>query len=115
MRFVTIGMVIWYRWALAPNPSLEVNQYGHATWTARSGFFKDELYSMAQTPDGYLWLGTASGLLRFDAVRALPWQPPAGKRLPDGQVFRLYRSRDGRLWIGTTHGLASWKDGTLTE
>src|SRR5262249_23622870 len=82
-----------------------------------SGFFKDDgnIYSMAQTPDGYLWLGTRYSLLRFDGVRALPWHPPAGQRLPEGFVFRLYTSRDGRLWIGTSHGLASWKDGKLTE
>lgn len=115
MRSAAISVLIGCRFALALNPALDVNQYGHATWTVRSGFFKEQIFSMTQTPDGYLWLGTSSGLLRFDAVRAIPWQPPGGPRLPEGPVFRLYTSRDGRLWIGTTHGLVSWKDGKLTE
>jgi signal transduction histidine kinase/ligand-binding sensor domain-containing protein len=117
MKLAMVGVLVGCRCAVALNPSLEVNQYGHAAWTFRSGFFREDanFHSVAQTPDGYLWLGTRSGLLRFDGVRAVPWQPPAGQRLPDGFVFRLYTSRDGRLWIGTSNGLASWKDGKLTE
>jgi ligand-binding sensor domain-containing protein len=59
-------------------------------------------------------VGTDSGLVRFDGVRGIPWQPPAGMRLPSSDIRRLYAARDGRLWIGTTRGLASWKDGRLT-
>ena len=70
---------------------------------------------MAQTPDGYFWLGTEFGLLRFDGVRAVPWQPPSGQRLPSTSIFSLFAERDGTLWIGTTKGLASWKDGRLTH
>src|SRR4029453_9901432 len=68
---------------------------------------------MAQTPDGYLWLGTELGLLRFDGVRIVPWQPPPGQSLPPIWVRSLYVGRDGTLWIGTLGGLASWKEGTL--
>ena len=60
-------------------------------------------------------MGTDFGLLRFDGVRAVPWQPPAGEHLPATDVRRLLAARDGRLWIGTFRGLASWKDGTLTH
>jgi len=69
---------------------------------------------MAQTPDGYLWLGTEFGVLRFDGVRFLQWQPPAGERLPPGNVRAVLAARDGRLWIGTDGGLASWNNGKLT-
>src|SRR4029453_4719478 len=73
------------------------------------------IFSVAQTPDGYLWLGTEFGLLRFDGVRNAAWQPPAGQRLPSNDVRNLRVGRDGGLWIGTTGGLASWKDGQLTH
>jgi signal transduction histidine kinase/ligand-binding sensor domain-containing protein len=101
--------------AFALNPSLDINQYAHTAWTIRDGFFKVPIQDISQTPDGYLWLATASGLLRFDGIRTVPWQPPAGKQLSRGSVLSLLAARDGRLWIGTTQGLASWKDGKLTN
>jgi ligand-binding sensor domain-containing protein len=79
------------------------------------GFFNGGITAIAQMPDGYLWLGTESGLLRFDGVRTAPWRPPAGEHLPGGSIRSLLATRDGRLWIGTTEGLASWKDGKLTH
>jgi PAS domain S-box-containing protein len=101
--------------ALAWNPSLDINQYGHKAWTVREGFFKGAIYAIAQTPDGYLWIGTEFGLERFDGVRSVPWQPPKNEHLPRGRIRSLLAARDGRLWIGTDQGLASWKDGKLTH
>ena len=73
------------------------------------------IHAIAQTPDGYLWLGTEFGLFRFDGVRAVPWQPPADQHLPSNKIQSLLVTRDGTLWIGTWKGLASWKDGKLTQ
>ena len=101
--------------AFALDPSLDVSQYAHTTWKVREGFTKGTIFSMAQTPDGYLWLGTEFGLSRFDGVQAKPWQPPKGEQLPSIYVRDLLVARDGTLWIGTAEGLASWKDGKLTE
>src|SRR5580692_9799930 len=101
--------------ASALNPSLDINQYAHFAWTVRDGFFKGAISSIAQTPDGYLWLGTEFGLLRFDGVQSVLWQPPAGQHLPSSLIRSLLAARDGRLWIGTRAGLASWKDGKLTQ
>ena len=100
--------------ALALDPSLRVDQYAHTAWKIREGFGKGEIYSIAQTPDGYLWLGTEFGLLRFDGVRNVPWQPPGDQHLPSGTVRSLLVGRDGTLWIGAK-GLASWKNGKLTQ
>jgi signal transduction histidine kinase/streptogramin lyase len=72
------------------------------------------VFAMAQTPDGYLWVGGSFGLLRFDGLRFVPWQPPAGQSLPGGP-YSLLVSRDGTLWIGTFMGLASWDGKKLTE
>ncbi len=101
--------------AFALDPSLDISQSAHTAWTLRDGFFKGVIMSIAQTPDGYLWLGTEFGLLRFDGVRSVPWQPPAGEHLPGGEIRSLLTARDGRLWIGTNAGLASWKDAKLTQ
>ena len=98
----------------ALDPSLQVSQYAHTAWKVRDGFAKGFIYSIAQTPDGYIWLGTEFGLLRFDGVRAVPWQPPTGPELPGKDIPTLLVTRDGALWIGTYNGVARWTDGKLT-
>jgi len=100
--------------AFGLDPSLDINQYAHTSWKVRDGFTKGFIESIAQTPDGYLWLGTEFGLVRFDGVRAVPWQPLGNKHLPPGTIYALLVSRNGTLWIGATKGLASWKEGNLT-
>ncbi len=101
--------------AFALDPSLDVSQYAHTSWKIREGFVKGIIDSMAQTPDGYLWLATQSGLYRFDGVHIVPWQPPPGEKLPSDFVHRLVVGRDGTLWIGTDKGLASLKNDRLTQ
>jgi len=100
--------------AVALSPSLEVSQYAHTSWTARDGYSLGAVFAMAQTPDGYLWLGSEFGLFRFDGVRFMPWQPPAGQQLPD-KPYSLLVTRDGTLWIGTFAGLVSWNGAELTQ
>ena len=100
--------------ASALDPALDVNQYAHTAWIFRDGFAQGQITAIAQPPDGYLWLGTEFGLLRFDGVRSVPWHPPGNQQLPNGWIRSLLAARDGTLWIGTLEGLASWKDGKLT-
>jgi signal transduction histidine kinase/ligand-binding sensor domain-containing protein len=117
LTFIAIGTVMFLLGsppAAALDPSLDVSQYAHTTWTVRDGFSLGNIYAMAQTPDGYLWLGTEFGLFRFDGVRSIPWQPPAGQHLPDTNIGSLLVTRDGTLWIGTFAGLATWSGGKLT-
>jgi ligand-binding sensor domain-containing protein/signal transduction histidine kinase len=101
--------------AFALNPALDISQYAHTSWKIRDGFFKGIIRAIVQTPDGYLWVGTEFGLLRFDGVTAVPWPPPLGQHLPSDVIWSLLTSRDGTLWIGTSNGLASWKGGRLTQ
>lgn len=101
--------------AFALNPSLDVSQYAHTSWKIRDGFTKGIITSIAQTPDGYLWLGTEFGLFRFDGLKNVQWQPPTDQQLPDSHIYSLLAARNGTLWIGTANGLASWKDGKLIQ
>src|SRR5271166_1506299 len=96
----------------ALDPSLDISQFAHTAWTFRNGFLSGSVYTIAQTPDGYLWLGTQTGVYRFDGVRAVPL-PLRG--LASTEVGSLLPARDGTLWIGTLDGLVSWKNGQLTE
>ena len=101
--------------AFALDPALDARQYVHTAWRIRDGFIKGRILAIAQTPDGYLWLGTELGLLRFDGVRTVPWQPPPNQPLQSTTIVSLLVARDGTLWIGMDRGLASWKDGRLTR
>ena len=115
LSVVLAGMLLVVRpCAFALDPALDVSQYAHTAWKVREGFTRGQIVAIAQTRDGYLWLGTEFGLLRFDGVRAVPWQPPGGEQLPSNDIRGLLVAQDGTLWIGTLKGLASWKDGKLT-
>src|ERR1700677_2225 len=86
-KSATIGILLAFSshaWGL--NPSLAVSQYAHTVWPTRDGFFKGVIYAMAQRADGYLWLGTEFGIVRFDGVQFEPWQPPPEQHLPSTYV-----------------------------
>jgi len=107
-------ILAWSPRALALNPSLDVNQYAHTAWKTRDGFAKGLIYAIAQTNDGYLWLGTDVGLFHFDGVKVARWES-ANQKLPSENVWSLLAARDGTLWIGTTRGLVRWNGRTLAR
>jgi ligand-binding sensor domain-containing protein len=90
----------------ALDPTRQISQYGHTAWRIQDGFLGAKPSAIAQTADGYLWIGTQAGLVRFDGVRFVPWTSPGGKQLPSPAVWSLLAARDGSLWIGTTAGLS---------
>jgi signal transduction histidine kinase/ligand-binding sensor domain-containing protein len=87
--------------ALDPNQTLQ--QFDHTSWTIQAGA-PSGINALAQTTDGYLWLGTTAGLYRFDGVSFELYQPPRGQSLPHASIQSLYAAREGGLWIGYTLG-----------
>jgi signal transduction histidine kinase/ligand-binding sensor domain-containing protein len=81
------------------DPSRDMSQYVRDTWGTERGFPGGPVHAIAQTPDGYLWLGTEKGLVRFDGF-AFQLIPP----MLDGQraqraVLGLTADADGSLWV----------------
>ena len=76
-----------------------------AAWATEKGLPPGDVFAIAQDVDGYLWLGTPNGLIRFDGSRFTPWTPstPAGA-LPSGPVHAIVGSPDGSLWVGLGGG-----------
>jgi signal transduction histidine kinase/ligand-binding sensor domain-containing protein len=102
--------------APAVGPTSRMTQYAHTAWRIQNGVFTGAPLSITQTNDGYIWIGTQTGLVRFDGVRFAPWKPPEGKRLlSSNSIFSLLADRDGSLWIGTGTDLAHWVGGDLVN
>ena len=106
----TAAVLLWPHPARALDPSLDITQYAHLAWTFRNGFSNRAVYAIAQT-DGYLWLGTSSGVVRYDGARLTPLPLRPGQKLPNAAAGALHPAREGTVWIGTLDGLVSWKNG----
>lgn len=91
-------------------------QMHHTAWGPAEGA-PAGIYAIAQGADGYLWLGTHTGVFRFDGVRFETFAFARGQQLPSLSVDALLFDRAGRLWIGSTFGGVSRldPDGTLTS
>jgi signal transduction histidine kinase/ligand-binding sensor domain-containing protein len=95
-------------WALDPHKSL--TQYSHKAWTQQDGLPQDTIRSVAQTRDGYLWIGTDEGLARFDGYEFTTFDKAHGD-LPSNSITALESTTDGALWIGTPNGLTVYRGG----
>src|SRR5262245_54537613 len=84
--------------ALAQDQHL--SQYAHRAWLVRDGLFSGAARAITQTTDGYIWIGTDSGLVRFDGSRFELWSSPDRRKLPTNMIRALLGARDGSLWIG---------------
>lgn len=86
--------------ACAINPDRDIHQLAHRSWGEREGY-PGQPITMAQTTDGFLWLGTVYGLFRFDGIHFERYVSRSGDKLPEaGAVTSLLAVPDGSLWIG---------------
>jgi len=106
------ALAAWPWPAGAADRPLQIAQYAHTSWS-RNSINMGLVFAMAQTPDGYLWIGGSYGLFRFDGVRFTKWEPTSGDVM-DSAPYALLAARDGTLWIGTFYGLFSWDGHKIT-
>ncbi|MCG3192417.1 MAG: ATP-binding protein [Thermoanaerobaculia bacterium] len=85
-------------------PERALTQYGLSVWRIEDGLPQTGVRSLAQTPDGYLWIGTYSGLARFNGSSFTVFDLRNTPVLGSNGVPALTVSRDGSLWIGTNGG-----------
>src|SRR5579864_153244 len=105
-RFIRALVSLGAAWAaLVPvyalDPSLSLTQYIHRIWQVTQGLPQAAIYSIWQTHDGYLWLGTPTGLVRFDGVRFTSFDDPTVPGLKNAWVGNLLEDRQNNLWIGS--------------
>jgi ligand-binding sensor domain-containing protein len=100
------------RHAFALDPSKTLSQYVHRTWQVQQGLPEASIYSIVQTRDGYLWLGTQTGLIRFDGARFTTVDVLGGLQMTGARITQLMEGRDGALWVGTNQaGVVEFKNG----
>jgi hypothetical protein len=98
---------------LALNPNQPLAQFYHTSWNAKQGV-TGNVTALAQTTDGYLWVGTTDGLLRFDGISLQRYQPDEGALMATN-VSALMAVPDGGLWVGFNRGGASFiRNGQVT-
>ena len=98
------------------NPAKAITQYTHDIWQTQQGLPQNDVLAMVQTRDGYIWLGTELGLVRFDGVRFTVFDEGNTPEIRSNFVVALAEDHQGRLWIGTQGGgLTCLKDGTFTS
>ncbi len=93
---------------LLPAPASEpppLDSYRVRIFTEDHGLVTNNLTALAQTPDGYLWLGSYGGLARFDGVRFTMFTRENTPILPSNTIRSLFTDREGTLWIGAAGGL----------
>jgi ligand-binding sensor domain-containing protein len=92
-----------------------ISQYHLDVWQTKDGLPQNSVNTIVQTRDGYLWLGTQEGLVRFDGVRFTVFDRTNTRELKSSFIWSLFEDREGNLWIGTNGGgLSRFKDGRFT-
>lgn len=114
--------VLWMVWTLvlASAPALAaeprdarqaLSQYKVDVWQTEQGLPLNTVQSLLQTRDGYLWVGTAGGLARFDGVRFTGFDAAQTPELASQPVFGFMEDAQRNLWIGHAKGAVIHRDG----
>src|SRR6267142_2193460 len=102
-------------WLLLVFPSTVRGQYQFDVWNTDNGLPQNSVLSILQTQDGYLWLTTSDGLVRYDGVRFTVFNKANTKGIKSNRFTTLFESNDGALWVGTEEaGIIRYKNGAFT-
>ena len=99
--------------AMGLDPHRALAQYGHQVWQTDSGLPQNTIHCILQTSDGYLWLGTEGGLVRFDGIGFVTFDSENTPQLKSDIVYDLLQDRSGGLWISTSAGLVRYQAGSF--
>ncbi|NOY06540.1 MAG: PAS domain S-box protein [Chlorobi bacterium] len=86
------------------DPDRALTQFPHQVWKVEDGLPQNSIQAILQTRDGYIWLGTQEGLVRFDGVLFTVFNKRSVKALKSNYILTLFEDSRGNLWIGTNGG-----------
>lgn len=102
--WIALSLLTGVRLAHGLDAERELTQYRLKTWGQEEGLPQNSVRALAQTPDGYLWLGTEEGLVRFDGAHFEVFNRANTATLPSNRVADLQVDNRGRLWLVTLEG-----------
>jgi ligand-binding sensor domain-containing protein/signal transduction histidine kinase len=108
LSFVLVGIP-----AAALDTHTALAQYGYQSWQTDTGLPQNTVHAIVQGRDGYMWVATEGGLVRFDGVEFRAYTRANTPRLPSDLIDDLMEDRNGGLWISTSGGLARMRGGNV--
>jgi ligand-binding sensor domain-containing protein/signal transduction histidine kinase len=108
--FALLGLSLVLRTAGA-EPASPGSAYGFRVYNVETGLPHNAAPVLRQTRDGSIWIGTETGLARFDGIRFTAYNTTNTPELPHNLIRFLYEDKAGSLWIGTQRGAARYRDG----
>ncbi|HEV2465041.1 MAG TPA: two-component regulator propeller domain-containing protein [Acidobacteriaceae bacterium] len=115
-RYIAVSTLLFCAlsaWCLDPHQSLQ--HYGFQSWQADNGLPQNTVHAVLQTRDGFVWLATEAGLVRFDSVNFDVFTNKTTPQIPSGLIFALMEDRSGALWIGTANGVVRYSAGRFRD
>ena len=100
--------------ASALDPQRSIRQYAHEAWGAKDGLPEGSVLAVRQTSDGYIWLGTQFGLVRFDGVRFAAFSESTPGLRQHSFARDLLQGPDGTVWAALVGGVARYASGRFT-
>ncbi|HEX8637585.1 MAG TPA: two-component regulator propeller domain-containing protein, partial [Pyrinomonadaceae bacterium] len=89
-------------------------QYQIKSWTTDDGLPQNTVHSIVQTRDGYLWLATLDGLVRFDGVKFTVFNKNNSPGIVSNRLTKIIEDKSGDLWVGTEEsGVTRYHDGVF--
>ncbi|MCK4765334.1 MAG: helix-turn-helix domain-containing protein [Candidatus Aminicenantes bacterium] len=111
LLFSIIIIVFFFFHMPALDPGKALDHCLFDEWKIADGLPSDTVNAIAQGPDGYLWIGTTKGLVRFDGLEfELFRESEDSEQKHDDWITCLFLDKQGVLWIGSRHGLRRYKD-----
>jgi signal transduction histidine kinase/ligand-binding sensor domain-containing protein/DNA-binding response OmpR family regulator len=113
---LSMSIFIWaiffvFSFLMALDPQNVITQYQLNSWQRERGLEQRSVVSICQTQDGYLWLGTFEGLVRFDGTRFKTFNKDNTAQFADNLIWALIEDKEKNVWIGTAGGLSCLKEG----
>jgi len=108
-------LLLWTTTAAALPADRSISQYVRKSWTVRDGLPHGTVRGVAQTADGYLWLATYEGIVRFNGESFRLYAHEDAAALGNNSVLTIYHSRNDTLWLGTAAGTITMRDGVFQK